>query len=122
MRNMSHTMLIKRSKFTKTVRRQSNLILAKALQLEFIYMKTADTNQTEVHSTKKLAQTFQKMSVSWKTNKRKEDGGIIPDVHGQGQEEISIQGIIKIAIFQNSTVTVTSQCKLSNENNYNVVT
>ena len=40
---MSDAMLIKRSKFTTTVKRQSNLILAKTLQLEFIYMKTADT-------------------------------------------------------------------------------
>ena len=40
------------------------------------------------------------MLVSRKTNKRKGDGRIIPDVHGQGQEEISIQGIIMTATFQ----------------------
>lgn len=107
--------------FTKTVRRQSNLILAKALQLEFIYMKTADTKPNWGTFYKEASTNLSKMSVSWKTNKRK-DGGIIPDVHGQGQEEISIQGIIAQQHFKNSTVTVTSQCKLSNENNHNVVT
>ena len=99
-RNMSHTMLIKRSKFTKTVKRQSNLILAKALQLKFIYMKTADTKPNWGTFYKEASTNLSKMSVSWKTNKRKEDGGIIPDVHGQGQEEISIQGIIMTATFQ----------------------
>ena len=97
---MSDAMLIKRSKFTTTVKKQSNLILAKTLQLEFIYMKTADTKANCGTRCKEASTNLSKMPVSWKTNKREEDGGIIPDVHGQGQEEISIQGVIMTATFQ----------------------